>query len=110
MSVPCEVGSASFSRGGVESQVSNLSRATELGGGGVRPGLGLWARECQVGHPSPGARFLRRSGCRCGNRVTAVAGLGGLLASGSWGKRAGEEAGSGDGDTCYTPGHQESLG
>lgn len=62
-----------------------------------------------MGHPSLGARFLRRSGCRCGNPVNAVAGLGGLLASGSVGKREGEEAGSGDRDTCYTPGHQESI-
>lgn len=49
-----------------------------------------------MGHPSLGAGFLRR----CGNKVNAVAGLGGLLGSLSGGKREEEEAGAGDRDTC----------
>lgn len=70
----------------------------------------VWGSESVRGeHPSLGAGFPERSDCRCGNKVSAVAGSGGRLASGSGGKREEEEAGSGDRDTCYTPGHQESV-
>lgn len=98
---------------------SNLPRATELGSGGAGPGLGPVGQESvRWGVPGLEPDFSGRSHCRCGNKVGAVAGLGGLLASGAGDRREEEDAGSCErrngrkpksgvrGVSSHTPGHQ----
>lgn len=74
-------------------EVSNLPRAT----------AGMWRSQARTrvwgpesvrwGIPALEQDFPERSDCRCGNKVSAVAGSGGRLASSSGGKREEEEAG-----------------
>lgn len=86
---PCEVGSTAFPWGGSEfsKRLRDSPRATELGSAGVRPGLG--------GGPAPEQDISGRlvADLVMTSVVSAVAGLGGLLALGAGGELGGEEAG-----------------